>query len=235
MDDPMMVLSRKGTLAVSEKDFFYYEHFTAGNDTAVVIVKGLFSQKDDILIEHLKTILLDTYDVLIFDRQASNVIPGTASQHPHDRCDINALVAFVRRSYDKIGLVKLSNDALVVSELTVLDSLVTIGKNPQEIVRNIGSDQPRKKKNTNTAGSVSPDPQCPVLHIKGEKTGKPKVRNTRVSKKRGARKEYPAGKLCQSATSHNKDTTIQLIKEWFQKTIHLPDPPVPDKTSMGKD
>lgn len=219
-----MTLVSSGSLPAHDACKIAYEHYTAGHQKAVILAHGYFKSTDETLFKNIKESLLDTYDVIIFNFPARNKKDIDRSDVSSQKQDLEVITNYARRKYPLVGLVKYHCDALIVDELKGMNSIVSINTPTKQTLNKLSDSKEQQGefilKRTNT--TLSPvSGLCPILYIYGGRSAKDaldKKKNIRLSQtSRTAIKQKRAG--IGDFEKKNKRETVQVIKEWFHKTI----------------
>jgi pimeloyl-ACP methyl ester carboxylesterase len=100
-------------LATVDNQRIAYDLYQAGHRKLVVIAPGFYNSKDAVLIQRLKDLLMDCYDVLIFDFRGHGKSSGLFTWTSREGKDLESVLAYAAQRYATIGLIGFSYGAAV--------------------------------------------------------------------------------------------------------------------------
>lgn len=172
-----------------------YRHYDNGRKRVIVIAHGFFNSKESILLNYLKDSLIDEYDVVMFDFRGHGKSSGLFSWMAKEELDLEAVLTYVKKRYERIGLIAFSLGASIginfLSANDIVDSFIAISAPCEfekidycfwkldlenDILYNLGEGKVGKGvrpgpfwlKKAKPIDSVSRI-KCPVLYIHGNK------------------------------------------------------------------
>jgi pimeloyl-ACP methyl ester carboxylesterase len=223
--------------------------YQGGHDRVLVIAHGFYNSKDALLLQDLKNCLVDTYDVMMFDFRGHGKSSGLFTWTSREHFDLEAVLAYTKARYQKIGLIGISYGAAVGIEVLSGDRSVTgfvAVSAPYDCSRinfhfwnldlendifyNLGKGRIgkgvrpgafwlAKKKPIDQVGKID----CPVLYIHGEKDWVTSYRHSeRLFEMTRAKKKIVLikdGPHAEYLFRKNAQETLGLIKTWFAQTL----------------
>ncbi|MEW6104210.1 MAG: alpha/beta hydrolase [bacterium] len=90
-----------------------YDHYQFGHDKVIVIAHGFFNSKDAVLIQRLKDIIIDSYDVIIFDFRGHGKSKGLFTWTTKECYDLERVLEYAKENYSQIGIIGISYGAAV--------------------------------------------------------------------------------------------------------------------------
>jgi pimeloyl-ACP methyl ester carboxylesterase len=238
-----------GTLNTPDHQRIAYDHYAAGHGKVIIIAHGFFNSKDAVLIKKLKDYLIDSYDVFIFDFRGHGKSTGLFTWTSKEHVDLETVMEYVKKRYDKIGIVAFSYGAAismqVIAEHDGIDSLIAISAPydsmkidyhfwnldiENDILFNLGEGgknkgiRPgpfwlKKKRPIDLVGKL----KCPVFYIHGEKdwvTGY--KQSEKLFEKTCSKKKIEIikdGSHAEYLLRKNPKAVMDMIKDWFKETL----------------
>lgn len=120
----------KGNLITQDGQKIAYEHAQNNYDRVIVIAHGFYNSKDAVLLQELKSRLLDEYDVFMFDFRGHGKSSGLFSWISNEGKDLKAALDYIEGKYKKIGMIAFSLGASVAINVLAqgkrIDSLICV-------------------------------------------------------------------------------------------------------------
>lgn len=105
----------------------YYQH---GHDKVVIIAHGFFNSKDALLLKELGQALDDQYDIIMMDFRGHGKSSGFFYFTSKEYLDLEAVLEYARKSYDKIGVIGFSLGAattlITASRSDLINSVIAV-------------------------------------------------------------------------------------------------------------
>ncbi len=118
------------TVKTADGQRISFDHYQNGRKKAVIIAHGFFNSKDALLLKELGQALSDEYDVLIMDFRGHGKSGGLFHWTSKEYLDLEAVLEYVRKSYDKVGVIGFSLGAatslIEASRGDLIDSLIAV-------------------------------------------------------------------------------------------------------------
>ena len=226
-----------------------YDHYQKGFRKLVIITPGFFNSRKAALLQELGQTLSDQYDVLLMDFRGHGKSGGLFYWTSKEYMDLEAVLEYARREYEKIGVIGFSLGAatslITASKTDLMNSLISISAPADlkkieyhfwgldfenDIVYNLGDGKIgkgirpgpwwlKKDKPIDCVGEI----KIPVFYIHGEADWLIKPwHSEELYKKTNSKKRLTIiknGPHAEYLIRKNKKETIRLIKEWFKETL----------------
>ncbi len=108
----------------------FFDHYPSGHKSLIVVAHGFFNSKDARLLKELGRALSDQYDVVIMDFRGHGKSEGLFYWTTKEYLDLEAVLAWARPQYQKIGVIGFSLGAAIslitAARTDSIDSLVAV-------------------------------------------------------------------------------------------------------------
>ena len=107
-----------------------FDHYENGHDKVVIIAHGFFNSKDADLLKQLGEALGDQYDIIIMDFRGHGKSSGLFYWTSKEYLDLEAVLEYAQKSYDKIGVIGFSLGAatslIAASRSDLITSVISV-------------------------------------------------------------------------------------------------------------
>lgn len=107
-----------------------YDHYQNGHEKVIVVAHGFFNSKDALLMKELGEALAGEYDVIIMDFRGHGKSGGWFHWTSKEYLDLEAVLEFARKKYEKIGVIGFSLGAatslITASQNELITSLIAV-------------------------------------------------------------------------------------------------------------
>lgn len=121
---------RRGFILTEDKHKISYTHFSAGHSKVIIIAHGFYNSKEAVVLQRLAKILIDEYDIFMFDFRGHGKSSGFFTWASRESEDLKAVGRHLKNKYQKIGLIAFSFGGSisinVLSQEQIADSFVCV-------------------------------------------------------------------------------------------------------------
>ncbi|MCD4779649.1 MAG: alpha/beta hydrolase [Candidatus Omnitrophica bacterium] len=118
------------SVVTTDNQTITFNHYQNGFDRVIILVHGFYNSKQAILFEDMATILSGHFDVIVMDLRGHGGSTGWFTWTAKEYLDIEAVLTYTKRHYEKIGMVGFSLGAAVcliaASRVSSLQSLISV-------------------------------------------------------------------------------------------------------------
>lgn len=118
------------TVKTSDGQDIVFDHYQHGHDKVVILAHGFFNSKDAVLLKALGHALDDRYDIIIMDFRGHGKSGGLFYWTSKEYLDLQAVLEYAQKSYQKIGVVGFSLGAatslIAASRGDLITSLIAV-------------------------------------------------------------------------------------------------------------
>ena len=227
----------------------HYDLYQHGHKRLIIIAHGFFNSKDALLLKELGNTLSNQYDILIMDFRGHGKSGGLFYWTSKEYMDLEAVLEYARREYEKIGVIGFSLGAatslVTASKTDLMNSLISISAPADlkkieyhfweldfenDIVYNLGDGKIgkgirpgpwwlKKDKPMDCVGEI----KIPVFYIHGKADWLIKPwHSEELYRKTNSKKRLTIiknGPHAEYLIRKNKEEIVGLIKEWFKETL----------------
>lgn len=120
----------RGFILTEDKHKISYMHFSAGHSKVIIIAHGFYNSKEAVVLQQLAKILLNEYDIFMFDFRGHGKSSGLFTWGSRECEDLKAVGRHLKNKYQKIGLIAFSFGGSiainVLSQEQIADSFICV-------------------------------------------------------------------------------------------------------------
>lgn len=98
----------EGFILTEDKHKISYVHFAAGHSKIIIIAHGFYNSKEAVVLQQLAKILLDEYDIFMFDFRGHGKSSGLFTWASKEGRDLKAAAQYLKGRYQKTGFIAFS-------------------------------------------------------------------------------------------------------------------------------
>ena len=118
------------TVLTSDGTKVFYDRYANGHDQVIIIAHGFFNSKDSVLLKDLGMALSESYDCILMDFRGHGQTAGLFYWTTKEHLDLEAVLKFARKNYQKIGVIGFSLGAatslIAAAKFDLIDSLIAV-------------------------------------------------------------------------------------------------------------
>ncbi len=99
---------QRGFILTEDKHKISYTHFSAGHPKVIIIAHGFYNSKEAVVLQQLAKILLDEYDIFMFDFRGHGKSSGLFTWISKEGQDLKAVTQYLKGKYQKTGVIAFS-------------------------------------------------------------------------------------------------------------------------------
>jgi len=107
-----------------------FDHYFNAHQKVIILAHGFFNSKEAVLFERMAHALLDDFDVIAMDFRGHGKSDGFFDWSAKEYRDVEAVVSFASKNYEKVGVVGFSLGAaaslIAASKSQEIDSLISV-------------------------------------------------------------------------------------------------------------
>ncbi len=107
-----------------------YDHYLNGHSQVIILAHGFYNSKQAVLFKQMAADLSDAYDVIVFDFRGHGESEGVFTWTAREPKDLEAVVDYAHKSYQKVGVVGFSLGAasslILAAQSDKITSLIAV-------------------------------------------------------------------------------------------------------------
>jgi len=125
-----MPIVKSSSVVTEDRTTIVFDHYQNNHDKVVILAHGFYNSKDSVLFRQMAEELSDDYDVIAMDFRGHGKSKGLFSWTAKEYQDLEAVLGYAKKSYDKIGVIGFSLGAatsiIVASNSKDISSLISV-------------------------------------------------------------------------------------------------------------